>query len=295
MNRLTDNDKTWGPFTLAKWKRTFTVEFSTGDEEDGPMVNQLLFVVFGWALRIALPNLIPCARQKVQANWDTATVARLGRDHYFNTWDRRFGFSLSDMGTIGGNGYDFLQIKYGRQTHDSDTDQSWCCHLPWKQWDHVRYSLYEPDGAHFYTEPYWKERRGKDRDFHDYKADCPASYFEFEDYDRERVVATCHIDEREWHKGTGWFTWLKYFHKPMIRRSLYLWFNKEVGPEKGSWKGGIIGTGTDMLPGDTPESAFRRFCEKEHERKGRKYHLKFIGPCAAPPKKQDTVEGAIKG
>lgn len=281
MNRLSDNDKKFGPFTIARWHRSICVEFNTGSDEEGHHRNNLLFAVFGWALRIALPNLIPPSRIRHEANWDAATIARLGRNHYFQTWNRCFGVSLSDMG----NGYDFLQIHYGAQTHDSSTDRTWCRHLPWKQWDHVRHSLYEPDGTHFYTEPYWKERRinGGGHCF-EMKDKCPASYFGFEDYDGELIVATCHVEEREWHKGTGWFTWLKWFSKPKIRRSLDLSFSAEVGPQKGSWKGGMIGTGCEMQPGDTPEEAFRRFCDQDHERKGRKFKLRFIGPCNAPVK-----------
>lgn len=276
MNRLTDNDKKWGPFTLARWKNTFSVEFSTGNEEDDEVRNQIRFVAFGWALRIALPNILDCAREKIFPDWDEATVKRLGRNYYFNTWDRRFGIHLSDMG----NGYDFLQVRYGRQTNDSLTDKSWCKHLPWKQWRHVRHSVYAPDDTHFYTEP--KRQRGKMRDWEkdfEMRDKCPTVCFGFEDYDGEMIVAKCRIEEMEWQKGEGWFKWLRHFYKPMIRRTLDLRFSAEVGPEKGSWKGGTIGTGCEMLAGDTPESAFRRYCEKEHEQKGRKYKIRFVGPC----------------
>lgn len=250
------------------------------------MQNQLLFCAFGWALRVKLPNVVPCARQKVVAGWDEATVKRLGRNWYFNTWDRRFGISLSDMG----NGYDYFSIHFGKSTHDSSTDMRWGKCLPWKQWNHVRRSLYAPDGTHFYTEP--KRVRGIDA-FHDVmkkEEACPVCHFGFVDYDGEMIVATCRIEEREWHKGQGWFKWLRWFSRPKISRYLDLRFSSEVGPQKGSWKGGTVGTGTDMKPGDTPEAAFRRYCEKEHERKGRKYHIRFVGPCAAPPVKEKPAQ-----
>lgn len=279
MNRLTDNDKNWGPFTLARWSKRVSAEFNTGSNEDGTYKNHFLFAVFGWALRISLPNLIPPFRIRHEANWDAATIARLGRNHYFESFERRFGLTLCDMG----NGYDFFQIHYGASTHDSDTDRTWSTHLPWKQWDHVRHSLYTPEGSHFYSEPYWKERRASGgKHCFEVKDECPASYFGFEDFDGEMIVATCHIEEREWHKGTGWFTWLKWLNKPKIRRSLDIRFSAEVGPEKGSWKGGTIGTGIDMLEGEVPEKAFRRFCDKDHERKGRKFQIRFIGPCNEP-------------
>jgi hypothetical protein len=284
MNRMTDNDKTWGPFTLARWTKWFAIEFLTGDqEEEHRYRNNLRIIAFGWALRIALPNIIRPYRERHDASsWDEGTIKRLGRNWYYQTYERQFGFSLTDMG----NGYDFLQIHYGRKTHDSSTDKTWSKHLPWKQWNHVRHSLYRPDGSHFYTEPPRAGRLdSKDKACWQMRDECPASYFGFEDYDGEMIVASCWVEEREWHKGCGWFKWLRFFYRPMIRRSLDLAFSEEVGPQKGSWKGGTVGTGTEMLPGDTPETAFRRYCEKEHERKGKKFHIRFIGPCAAPPPK----------
>ena len=73
------------------------------------------------------------------------------------------------------------------------------------------------------------------------------------------------------------FAWLSIFRRAKIRRSLSLTFSEEVGPEKGSWKGGLMGTGIEMLPGELHEAAFRRYCEQEHRGKGGKYCIKFIG------------------
>lgn len=269
MNRLTDNDKNWGPFTLARWSKSIAIMFSSGDEEEEPeAVNQLMFQGFGWALRIRLPQFVQPHRVKhITASWDEATVARLGRNWYFETHEREFGFSLSAMG----NGYDFLQIHYGPQTGDSSTTKSWCTHLPWKQWDHVRHSLYTPTGEHYAD----MESR-KWEDFHAKRESVPKSCFVFKDYDGQEITATCYIEEREWHRGEGLFKWLKYFYPAKIRRSLDLAFSAEVGPEKGSWKGGTVGHSTDILEGETPEQAFRRYCEKGYNRRGRKTSLEFI-------------------
>lgn len=269
MNRLTDNDRNFGPFTLARWTKRFAVMLSSGDEEEGPAINTLTICGFGWALRTRLPRIIQPWRIRHEAHWDADTIARLGRNHYFVTHEREYGFALSDMG----NGYDFLQVHFGAQTHDSETTMDWCKHLPWKQWDCVRSSVYAPDGAHFAT-----EERGKFFDFMRTKEQCPTVSFGFEDYDGEMIVATCMIEEREWHRGEGWFKWLKWFYPAEIRRSLDIKFSAEVGPEKGSWKGGTLGHGIDMMKGETPRQAFERYCEKPHERKGKTFKLRFTGP-----------------
>ena len=50
------------------------------------------------------------------------------------------------------------------------------------------------------------------------------------------------------------------------------------GPEKGSWKGGTMGHGIDMVAGELHESAFRRYCETEQQaRYGKTFRLTFIG------------------
>jgi hypothetical protein len=267
MNRLTDNDKNFGPFTLARWTKRFSAEISSGDDEDTE--SHLLFVGFGHALRVRVPDWIcpPWRARWVECNWDADTVKRLGRSGYWETHKRQYGFSLSDMGA----GYDFFQLFLGPQTHDSRTTKSWSKHLPWKMWNHVRTSIYNPDGSHFATEV-----KGKWNEFYDIKQTCPTTSFEFEDYDGSKITATCIIEEREWHKGEGWFKWLRHFYPAKICRILDLKFNAEVGPEKGSWKGGTTGHGIEMLAGETPEQAFKRYCEIEHKSRGKKYTLKYL-------------------
>lgn len=114
----------------------------------------------------------------------------------------------------------------------------------------------------------------------------PKAHFGFEDYDGEMIIASTYIEEMEWKFGTGWFKWLRFFRKSKVRRSLDLHFSAEVGPEKGSWKGGTTGHGIEMLDGELHEQAFRRYCATEHDaRHGKKYRLRFIGPCGPPPVK----------
>lgn len=276
MTRLTDNDKRLGPITYARcspsW-RPLRLVYSSGAHEDGEGPNTLTAYAFGWVARLRLPRLLDDHKVRhVAASWDAATVARLGRNWYEERFPREYGFSLSDG---------FLQVFLGAQTHDSTTRQSWSKFLPWTQWRHIRLSFYDGKGQHFWTE--WDRPRGfKLRD--DWQARkaieaaCPAAVFEFEDDDGQRIKATCRVQEREWRFGTGWFRWLSLFRAPRIRRSLDLDFSDEVGPEKGSWKGGILGTGIEMLPDETPEDAFRRFCDLEHRSKYRTFRLKFVGP-----------------
>lgn len=267
MTRLTNDDRRLGPLT---WGRSgwdpWRIVLSSGDEEEGRARNSLTVYAFGWCARLWLPAVLQPHRVKVHAKyWDAATIERVGRDWYCETHPREFGFSLHEG---------FLQVFYGRQTGDSATTQSWSKHLPWTQWRHVRLSLYDLEGNHFWTEPQpcldWEER-------HRMRDAVPKARFEFTDYDGKRIVATTHIEEREWRLGEGWFKWLSLFRQPKIRPSLDIAFSEEVGPEKGSWKGGTIGHGIDMLPGELHEAAFRRYCEQNQRSKGGRYRITFVG------------------
>lgn len=258
--RWSDNDRYFGPFTYArdrKW-RPIAVVLMSGDEEEQSRAGcKLRISAFGHTLLTALPAIIKPWRKKVYPGpdaWDAATVARLGRDWYWNTKPREYGFSYSDG---------FLQVYLGRQTDDSSTEQRWSKFLPWTQWRHVRHSLYGLSGEHYWTEP--KGIRLGDGDWEKRKAvedACPSLTFAFKDFDGEALTARTRIEEREWHFGEGWFKWLSWFRKAKIIRSLDIEFSGETGRRKGSWKGGTLGHAINMEPGEMHEAAFRRYCAK---------------------------------
>jgi hypothetical protein len=268
-NRWGDNDRYLGPFTFSwsgrKGYRPLAViarSWGSGDDDTGPAELRLSLVWFTFI--VSLPPVLWPKRKKVYPSWDAATVARLGRDWYWDVKVREYGFSYSDG---------FLQVHYGICPGDSSQDQTWSKHLPWTQWRHVRHSLYGLKGEHFWTEP----QGAKWDAYSEAKDKCPRVAFDFEDHDGERLVATTMIGEREWLFGTGWFKWLSWFRPAKIRRSLDIEFSGETGPEKGSWKGGTVGAGIDMLPGELHEAAFRRYCTEDHRSKYRKYQVKFVG------------------
>mgnify|MGYP001619279555 CR=1 FL=1 len=95
------------------------------------------------------------------------------------------------------------------------------------------------------------------------------------DHDGERIGVETYVEERERRLGTGWFRWLGFIVPKRCSRSLDIRFKSEVGPEKGSWKGGLIGHGIDMLPGERHEQAFRRYCKEEHRSKSGRYRMTF--------------------
>jgi len=79
-------------------------------------------------------------------------------------------------------------------------------------------------------------------------------------YDNTTVNATISVEEREWRPF--WFQWTTLFAGK--RRTIDISFDKEVGREKGSWKGGTIGCSYTLLPNESPIECLRRM---EVERK----------------------------
>lgn len=258
--RWGDADTYFGPFTFARdrtYKHLGIALKSTDDEGRGC---SLRISGFGATFIVALPDwVLRPERKKVYPDWDAATIARLGRDWYWDITPRQFGVSLFEG---------HLDISYGRVTHDSSTEQRWGCFLPWTQWRHMRHSLYTPGGALYAHVP---QRRGRFDSAH-WEAEralinsCPTATFAFTDYDGEALTATTRIEEREWHFGTGWFKWLSLFVPAKVSRSLDIDFSGETGRRKGSWKGGTTGHSIEMLPGELHEAAFRRYCAA-HEMK----------------------------
>lgn len=261
--RWGDNDRYFGPFTYAcdaKWKHWAVILKSTDDEDRGA---SLRFSFGSRTIIIALPPIIrPWKRKVIARTWDEATVQRLGRNWYWDIHPREYGVSYSDG---------FLQVAYGRCTHDSTTEQRWGYFLPWTQWRQVSHVLFNADGSptENIANAGW-EAQAAVRDA------VSTVAFEIEDYDGERIAVETYVEERIWRRGTGLFRWLGYIWPLKKRRSLDIRFNREVGPEKGSWKGGLCGHGIDMLPGETHGQAFRRYCQQEHRAKSGTYRIRLI-------------------
>lgn len=268
-SRWGDSDRYFGPFTWS-YSTDYPHWAVILRSQDGGAPCSLRLSFGKATLIVSLPGIVRPHRTKVYPkSWDAETVKRLGRDWYWDIDHREYGFSLTDG---------HLSVRFGRRggaCMDSSIAQQWGCFLPWTEWRHVRYSIYGLEGEHVYTEPNnrgtcdWDARRSAE-------ASCPKVLFRAEDFDGQEIVATTKIQEYEWRFGAGWFKWLSWFRRPKIRRSLDIRFSDETGPEKGSWKGGTVGTSIDMLPGEDHEAAFRRYCDEEHRSKHRKYRMKFL-------------------
>lgn len=79
-------------------------------------------------------------------------------------------------------------------------------------------------------------------------------------YDGEVVNATIWKEYRIWKRK--WLTWFPFWEDR--RDYIEIIFDKEVGKEKGSWKGGCIGCSYNLLPGESAVNCLKRM-EKERK------------------------------
>lgn len=267
--KWSDNDRYFGPFTYAPSDYDRWAIMLGSGREDYPYC-RIRFSAFNHTLILRLPPIIKPSRKWVDlsgASWNKDSDGPKG---YWDIHEREYGFTYSDKA---------LHVHYGEQTHCWPGCKSKVFFLPWLNWRHVRTSYYDKNGNHYYTEPKHKIRLGDDswQERKDIIDACPSVSFLMKDYDGQEITAKTTIHEMEWRFGEGKFKWLSWFRKPMIKRYLDIRFSAEVGPEKGSWKGGTIGTSIHMRPDELHKQAFIRYCEEDHRSKYRKYKTEYVG------------------
>ena len=133
----------------------------------------------------------------------------------------------------------------------------WTWYIPFitKEW--VRTSILLKGGI-------WEhETKGNRKDFYkeEWKEKQESWTYNYTDsYDGEVIPTTIYVDEREWRPK--WLKWTSLFAKKS--RSIDIHFSKEVGKRKGSWKGGTLGCGYELLPNELPIDCLKRM-EKERK------------------------------
>lgn len=81
--------------------------------------------------------------------------------------------------------------------------------------------------------------------------------------DGTKIIATCKVEERCWTRGDRGFEWMAPFCKEKVKTYLEVEFSDEIGPKKGSWKGGTVGTSIEIKEHETIDMAFLQLCKRE--------------------------------
>ena len=126
---------------------------------------------------------------------------------------------------------DLFWLHYGQDTgYSKDPKRTLSLYMPW-HWKHRQHTVESKPETH------------------------PYRYVLKNGTVQERT-ATIQVESRLWTRR--WIPWR------LLRRSIDVRFSDEVGERTGSWKGGTIGCGYDLNPGETARECLRRM---ELERK----------------------------
>lgn len=225
-----------------------SIDLNSGYKEHRPRLTIILGRLYA---TVRLPRWVvqPHRRKVLAETWDAATVARMGRDWYWDETRREFGISIA---------IDRLCVKYGVQPDSWPGDKSWSYYFPWMKWRSIENRWLRLDGAISEVVPegadYEARTAAKER--------AAALRFAFKDFDGERIEATVRMEEFVHARG-GW-AWLERLLPPKVGRRYDIELDKEIGPRKGSWKGGMLGCNGPAEPGELHEAAFRRWAANEY-------------------------------
>lgn len=148
-------------------------------------------------------------------------------------------------------------IYKGGKGNDSGGNKWWTWHFPFLTKDWVRTSILLKNDT-------WEhESQGNKKDFYndEWKQKQKSWEYDYTDkFDEEIIPTTIYVCEREWRPK--WLKWTNLFAQTI--RSIDVHFSKEVGKEKGSWKGGCTGCGYTLLKNEQPLDCLKRM-EKERK------------------------------
>lgn len=252
----------------------FALSLQTAREYYSSTPNLLRIGFFGYSMWFKVPEILKPQSTKVT----------IDGGEYTKHVAREYGFSLYK---------DALHIRYGIQPgcwsskDPKNSDRSKVFFLPWNEQRRIHIDYLNPDGSLF--ERYFDNENGSINfdNMNRIRDALPKMKFKFNDYDGEENEATCYLETSIYRQGTSWCKFLGYIIPPKIYRKMDISFAKETGRQKGSWKGGTMGTSTDIKVGESPLEAFVRFgmeltYEKGHGKVDRGFHNMEIVDYALP-------------
>jgi hypothetical protein len=134
----------------------------------------------------------------------------------------------------------------------------WSFYLPWRDSRTTKMIVYTSTGE----EDFVMECSSGLKDLWLTIKPYPYTSFKLKDFDGQTIIVKTKLLEHTRSVGDGKFKWLSWFFKNNVSKYLELEFDKEVGKEKGSWKGGTLGCSVDATGCKTPEEAIKKFCKE---------------------------------
>jgi len=123
-------------------------------------------------------------------------------------------------------------------------------HLPW-DYVHVRSSMLCQDGVWRKAIGAWERKEGdpvQATETHHYRYVCRDGTVQ------DDIEATISVSEMEWRwRMLRWLRW-----GALVRRTIDVEFSAEVGNQRGSWKGGVLGCSYEMRRDEGPAECLHR-------------------------------------
>lgn len=164
------------------------------------------------------------------------------------------------------NDWYYGEKTYGISCHDNALFFHWGHNL--KAWELpfvsyggcIRWEIYSGLREHYHLnrKEDWQTYSYMDKNIKDHPAIWMYDYTD--SYDGSVIPCKIYVEEQEWRPK--WLRWTKKWAH--IKRCIKVDFDEEVGSRKGSWKGGCLGCGYEMLPGEDPIDCIKRM-EKERQ------------------------------
>ena len=127
--------------------------------------------------------------------------------------------------------------------------------MPWKLYWYRTSYLIDPENNLWdvYIKGLRRELFNKGWDNHHWKEEHDYTYV-LKSGEMQNRTATIKVREMEWRRK--WLMWTPLFS--FTRKSIDVAFSDEVGERSGSWKGGTLGCGYDIISGEKPVDTLRR-------------------------------------
>lgn len=207
--------------------------FISSGDEDFPF-SYITAMIFGYIFSVKLPFRIPSAKKVTRSNnISPEIITDSNRYSETKTFRREFGFSYINK---------YLIIRYGLQSFDSsDNPKVWSSNIPWLYYRLISCTYLDSNNRPYKRLMFDKKERPNPKDILNYEAFCEnkSTSFEVSERDGATAIATVFYTCGEYGLGIGLFSWLSYFKKRYHYR-MHLSFNRAVGLEKNSYKGGLL-------------------------------------------------------
>lgn len=251
----------------STWRRA-GIELSTGGgmfEADPKKPNVLCIALWKKTWWIDVPRILK-PRAKVVHSSNPATVP------WIDYITREYGFMFHETD---------VHVHYGVQTGSwSASDKKNSDHVlvftyPWSNQRQISNLQLSLDLSQSMPVEDWKQLDNPDYSMK-YKERVQhipvqgyADIREFADNDGQVINARLSVAECKYSRGQGFWKFLSWFPNGMkTYRHLELIFDSEIGPEKGSYKGGTVGMSIPMDPKlDTVDTAWMTFLINHRNRK----------------------------